>query len=99
MPPDARILYHGSQEGWVFTYEVYPRRVFMLPSEWWRLSASWHLKPWFQDLPKDRLEAYWSRTVTPEPGEREAFIRTHGITHEVFYEVENPAACRWEAVR
>jgi hypothetical protein len=96
---DARILYHGFQEGWVFAYEVYPRRVYMLPSEWWRLAASCHLKPWFQYLPKDPLETYWNRTLASSPSERQAFIRAHGITHEVFYDAEKPAACRWEAVR
>jgi hypothetical protein len=99
LPADACILYHGFQEGWVFAYEVYPRRVYMLPSQWWRLAASCHLKPWFLYLPKDPLETYWNHALASNPTERQAFIRAHGITHEVFYDAEKPAACRWEAVR
>ena len=40
MPPDARILFHGAQEAWIFAYEVYPRRVFMLPSDGFQLTAT-----------------------------------------------------------
>jgi hypothetical protein len=99
LPADARVLYHGLQEGWVFAYEVYPRRVFMLPSDWRHLAASCHLKPWFQYLPKDPLETYWKLEAPPEPDERENFISAHGITHEVFFDAKNPTACRWEVVR
>ncbi len=99
LPTDARILYHGLQEGWVFAYDVYPRRVFMLPSDWRRLAASCHLKPWFSYLPQDPLEPYWHQTAAALPDERETFIRDHHITHEVFFDAQNPAACRWEVVR
>jgi hypothetical protein len=99
LPSNARILYHGINEGWVFSYAVYPRRVFMLPSDWWHLAASCHLKPWFSYLPNDPLEEYWHRTGPSSPGEREAFIRSHHITHEVFFDAQNPAACRWEALQ
>lgn len=99
LPANARILYHGINEGWVFAYDVYPRRVFMLPSDWWHLAASCHLKPWFSYLPSDPLEAYWHRAATSSANERDTFIREHGITHEVFFDAQNPAACRWEAVR
>jgi hypothetical protein len=98
IPRNARILYHGTQEGWLFAYEVYPRRVFMLPCDWQELGGSWHKKRWMFLTP-DPLEKYWERpTVTTAAG-REEFVRKHGITHEVFYDASRPESCRWEVIR
>lgn len=98
-PKNARILYHGSQEGWVFAYQVYPRCVYMLPSDWSQLSATWHVKRWLQNLWSDPLEKYWDRDIVMTDAEREKFIRDHKITHEVFYDAADPKHCRCEVLR
>ena len=99
LPPDARILFHGAQEAWIFAYEVYPRKVFMLPSEGFQLAKTFQSRPWSKALPKDPLEAYWNRELPSPLGEREAFIRAHHITHEVYFQVDHPMQSRWETVR
>jgi hypothetical protein len=98
-PKNARILYHGAQEGLIFAYEVYPRRVFMLPSEWSQLSANWHTKRWLQNLWPDPLEKYWGQVTVMTEAERQDFIQEHKITHEVFYDAAHPDKCRCEVLR
>jgi hypothetical protein len=98
-PKNAHILYHGTHEGWIFAYEVYPRRVYMLPTDSSKLSASWHLKRWLHNLWPDPLEKYWDRKVTMTEAEREDFIQEHKITHEVFYDAAHPEQCRCEVLR
>ncbi len=99
LPPDAHILFHGSHEGSVFAYEVYPRKVFRLPSEAFQVVADIESRPCVKGFPKDPVEAYWNRQLPLRPEDREAFIRGHGITYEVFYDADRTAECRWEKVR
>ena len=99
LPPDARILFHGSHVGSAFAYVVYPRKVFRLPSEAFQVAASIESRPCVKGYPKDPVEAYWHRELPLRLEDREEFIRAHGITHEVFYEADRSAESRWEKVR
>ena len=93
-PESARILYHGHIEGMVFAYQVYPRRVFMLPEEYGEISRSWHAQKWLNGMPDDPLEAFWHANPPPTI-DRDTFIREHGLTHEVWFNGDEPVACRW----
>jgi len=99
LPGDARILYHGAQEGWLFAHEVHPRRVFILPSEGAELSSTWHKNRWLSKLPADPLNGYWDHPIAASAEERRNFIRSHGITHEVFYDAADSTHCRCEAIQ
>ena len=83
----------------IFAYEVYPRKVFMLPSEGFQLAQTFQSRPWSKALPKDPLDAYWNREFPAPLGEHEAFIRAHHITHEVYFQADHPTQSRWETVR
>ena len=99
LPPDARILFHGRTAALRFTYEVYPRRVFMLPQEMRELAASWHVQPQLRNLPADPHLGFWLDklpTASIEPAE---FIRDHGIDFIATFDENDLAACRVEAVR
>lgn len=95
LPSDARILYHGHIEGMVFAYEVFPRRVFMLPGEYCDIARSWHKQRWLEGMPDDPLEPVWHQGLPTERPDRETFIREHGLTHEVWFDENEPVACRW----
>lgn len=99
LPPNARILFHGSLEALVFAYEVYPRKVFRLPSEGIKDAANLQLRPWLKEIPQDPLEPYWRRELPSGSEDREAFIKAHGITHEVYFQADQSANCRWEKVQ
>lgn len=100
LPPDARILYHGRTEAMVFAYEVYPRRVFFVPEEFSELVRDWQkFEWWFPQSLKDPLESFWHASLSQPAIERDAFIRAHGLTHEVWYDRDQPLACRWRELR
>ncbi len=99
LPPDARILFHGRTAALRFAYEVYPRRVFMLPQEMRELAAAWHVQPQLRDLPDDPHLRFWHDklpTTSVEPAE---FIRERGIDYIATFDENDLAACRVEAVR
>jgi hypothetical protein len=99
LPPDARILYHGHIESMEFAYEVYPRRVFMLPCDLYAIAGSWHKQQWLAGMPNDPLEAYWHRDFPSQTTDRETFIREHGITHEAFFDPDSWFECRFVAIQ
>jgi hypothetical protein len=99
LPPDARILFHGRTAVLRFAYEVYPRRVFMLPQEMRELAATWHVQPQLRDLPDDPHLRFWHDklpTASIEPAE---FIREHRIDFIATFDENDLAACRVEAAR
>jgi hypothetical protein len=79
LPADARILFHGQTAGLRFAYEVYPRRVFMLPQELTALAGGWHVQPQLRDIPEDRKLAYWRQRLPDTSIAERDFIRDHRI--------------------
>jgi len=98
LPRDARILLHARNEGLLLAYELYPRRVFMLPSESCEFPINWRYQPWHKDMEDDPVESYWRSDIDGHE-DRAVFIREHGITHEVFFDADEAMNCRWGAVR
>lgn len=102
LPLEARILFHGGYEAFLFAYEVYPRRVFMLPEESFaKFAAALHRQRWLvREVQLDeRLEPFWTRRLPRIATERDAYLRTCRITHEATFDENRVHLCRVEAVR
>ncbi|NUQ62170.1 MAG: hypothetical protein HUU20_06765 [Pirellulales bacterium] len=102
LPPDARILFHGGYEAFLFAYEVYPRRVFMLPEEAFaKFAAALHRQHWLTSKTQldERLEPFWTRGLPRTAGDRETFLDQRRITHEATFHETDVTQCRIESVR
>ena len=99
VPPDARILFHGQTAGLRFAYEVYPRRVFLLPQDMRNLAAGWHVQPQLRSLPEDRQLAFWQKRLPNTVADERQFIREHRIDYVVTFDEYELAKCRVEPVR
>ena len=99
LPADARILFHGQTAGLRFAYEVYPRRVFMLPQEMRVLAAEWHVQPQLRDIPADGRIEYWRERLPDTAIDERQFIREHRIDYVVTFDEYEIAKCRVEPVR
>lgn len=98
-PPTARILFHGGTPGMRLAYEVYPRRVFILPQEMSAMAEAWHAQPQLRDLRPDAHESYWHQFIPHESADPTAFIREHRIDYVATFDEYNLSRCRVEAVR
>ena len=95
-PPGTRILFHGATPAMRFAYEVYPRRVFMLPQEMTAMAESWHVQPQLRDLAPDPHEPYWHQFLPHEVADPQAFIREHGINFIATFDEFDLSRCRVE---
>jgi hypothetical protein len=87
IPLDAQILYHGPNEGLVLAYELYPRRVFMLPGEQRdTFHDCWRRESWCQGMAVDPLDAYWKWDPSLPNISEEQFIADRRITHVVTFD-------------
>jgi hypothetical protein len=100
IPPDAAVLYRGPTEGLVMTYELYPRKVFMLPSEQRALfHDGWCTDLWCRGMAPDPLDDYWKwDPLLPDMTEQE-FIERHGITHVVTYDNTENTNCTIQSLQ
>ncbi len=96
LPPDARILFHGHTPALRFAYEVYPRRVFMLPQEMRWMAEHWHVQPQLSNIPADPPLGFWDRRLPNDTVEAADFIREHRITHVVTFDETDASVCRVE---
>jgi hypothetical protein len=96
LPADARVLYVGRGEGHLLAYVLYPRPVFMHPSERY---AAWvgHQLHDMDVTPEDALFP----ASFPPPEEAlalEAFIESRRLTHRVEFAESDLSRSRWEAI-
>ena len=98
-PPDARILFYGRTPAARVAYEVFPRRVFMLPQDYTALAAAWHVQPWCQQFAPDPHIAYWQRLLPHDTVAARTFIHDRGITWIAAFDEYDMNLCRVEAVR
>ena len=98
-PPDARIMFVGRTSGVRLAFEVYPRKVFMLPSDYRQMATGWHIQPWFREFPEDIHQAYWHQFIPIDATDEQDFIREHRITHIARFNELDRTACKLESVR
>lgn len=98
-PPNARILYRGGWEGMVFSYDVFPRRVFALPDDLQTLAGRWHKHAWLEMKTNGRSNAdaatdeYWTAGKCFEPIGDGEFIRRYAIDYVVVFDEARPGDC------
>lgn len=97
-PPDARILFQGGTAVMRLAFEVYPRRVFMLPQDYRAMATRWHVQPWLRNPPIDRHEPYWHQFIPIVNAGPDAFIRQHAITHVARFNETDSSECLLERV-
>src|SRR5262249_12605905 len=87
IPADARILFHGPNYGLILAYELYPRRVFMLPQEQKHMfHFCWQEEKWCAGIAADPLDRYWKWDPPLAPVSEDQFIKEHQITCVVTYD-------------
>ena len=79
-----------------FAYEVYPRRVFILPQEMTRMAKSWHKQPQLSDLPPDPHEPYWHQFLPKDSPDPADFIRQHEINYVATFDECDLSRCSLE---
>jgi hypothetical protein len=95
-PPNARILFHGGTAGMRLAYEIYPRRVFILPQEMTAMAESWHVQPQLCDLTSDAHEEYWHQFLPHTTVQPSVFIRQHRINYIATFDEYDLSRCRLE---
>jgi len=95
-PPNARILFHGHTPAMRFAYEVFPRRVFILPQEMTAMAESWHVQPQLHDLPDDSHEPYWHQFMPTDSTTPAVFMRQHAIDYVATFDEYDLSRCRLE---
>jgi hypothetical protein len=77
LPADARILYHGGYECMILAYELYPRRVFLLPDEQAQICEDWMFGS------EKESSIRWPARFAIPTIDLGQFLREHRITHDV----------------
>jgi len=95
-PPNARILFHGHTPAMRFAYEVFPRRVFILPQEMTAMAESWHAQPQLHDLPNDPHEPYWHQFLPTDSTAPAVFMQQHAIDYVATFDEYDLSRCRVE---
>ena len=98
-PADARILFQGRTAGMRFAFEVYPRRVFMLPQDYRAMATQWHVQSWLKDPPVDRHESYWHRFIPQVYVPADDFVRAHRITYLARFDELDLSQCKLERLQ
>ena len=98
LPADARVLYIGRSEGQLLTYILYPRPVFMHPTDRYVAWIGHQVLDLGAPLPDDEL---FPGSLPPplEAPSLSDFIESHRITHEVRFVESDLPACRIRAIR
>jgi hypothetical protein len=98
-PPDARILFEGRTAGMRLAFEVYPRRVFMLPQDYRTMATQWHVQPWLKNPVVDPHEAYWHQFLPAVNVPAEDFVRDRSITYVAHFDELNLSECKLERLQ
>jgi len=98
LPDDARVLYSGRSEGQLLAYILYPRPVFMHPTDRYVAWIGHQVLDLGRPLPDDEL---FPGSLPPplEVPSVESFVAAHRITHEVRFVESDLPACRIRAIR
>jgi hypothetical protein len=98
LPDDARVLYSGRSEGQLLAYILYPRPVFMHPTDRYVAWIGHQVLDLGRPLPDDEL---FPGSLPPplEVPSLESFVAARQITHEVRFVESDLAECRIGAIR
>lgn len=98
LPDDARVLYSGRSEGQLLAYILYPRPVFMHPTDRYVAWIGHQVLDLGRPLPDDELfpGSLPPPLVVPS---LESFVAARRITHEVRFVESDLAECRIGTIR
>ncbi len=98
LPDDARVLYSGRSEGQLLAYILYPRPVFMHPTDRYVAWIGHQVLDLGRPLPDDEL---FPGNLPPPLGvpSLESFVAARRITHEVRFVESDLAECRIGTIR
>ena len=92
IPANARILYHGPNYGLILAFELYPRRVFMLPQEQKDMfHYCWRQEKWCTGMTADPLDHLWKWDPPLTAVSERQFIAEHQITCVMTFDDRNVA--------
>lgn len=103
IPERANAVYRGHWEAMVAAYRLYPRRLYFLPEDAYRLAGAWNKHRWLEIATKgasradDGTDSYWlSRRIPPRfsAEEQARFFAERDITHLIEFNEEQPGLCR-----
>lgn len=98
LPDDARVIYFGRGEGQLLAYILYPRPVFMHPTDRYVAWVGHQVLDLGRELPNDELFPGGLPLPLDAPS-LEEFVSAHRITHEVRFVESDLPACRIRAIR
>ncbi|GAB6166612.1 hypothetical protein JCM19992_26120 [Thermostilla marina] len=95
LPENTRLLYNGGWEAFTFSYEVFPRKVFLTPQTWRRLSCSWHRTRWLEKKCRGKLdetlEPYWTNRLPTLEIEPVRFAHDRRLNAYASFDFQAPA--------
>jgi len=99
IPPEAAIAYRGSWEGPLVAYELYPRRLYLLPEDARRLAANWHSHRWLTEKTKGKslrdrwTDEFWLRRTSWPTFDIASFVRERNIEFLLTFDEANEERC------
>lgn len=104
IPPRAAVAYRGHWEGPLVAYELYPRRLYLLPEDGRRLAANWHNHRWLAEKTKGKsladrsTDEFWTqRTIWPSL-DLETFIQQRHIEFLLTFDEADEKGCSLQAM-
>ena len=101
IPPDGQIAYRGSWEAMIVAYQLYPRRLFLLPEDAQRLARAWGDHRWLEIKTKGAsradtwTEEYWAARRPPvEIPPLHQFLAERDIQYMIIFSENHPELCR-----
>jgi len=99
IPPGAAVAYRGYWEGPLVAYELYPRRLYLLPEDARRLAANWHNHRWLTEKTKGKsfrdrwTDEFWLRRTSWPTFDLASFVRARNIEFLVTFDETNEQGC------
>lgn len=99
IPAEASVAYRGQWEGPLVAYELYPRRLYLLPSDARRLAANWYNHRWLAKKTRGKsladrwTDQYWSQRSSWPTVNLKSFIQERGITFLLTFDEADEKGC------
>ncbi len=104
LPPRAAVAYRGHWEGPLVAYELYPRRLYLLPEDGHRLAANWHNHRWLAEKTKGKsladrsTDEFWVHRTTWPSLDLATFIRERNIEFLLTFNEADEKACSLQPI-
>jgi len=99
IPSRASLAYRGQWEGPLVAYELYPRRLYLLPNDAQRLAANWNNHRWLAKKTRGKslhdrwVDEYWFERSSWPTFDLKSFIQERGITFLLTFDEADEKTC------